>query len=81
MGDPDPYPWVFERQISHPDPRRFFPTDHPEPRVKNPWVNEYPQVFELTDPHGYSQVYLQVPASRSDDAELGLQALIELTSY
>jgi len=39
---------------------RFFLTDHPEPRVKNPWVNGYPQVFSTTDLHGYSQVYPRV---------------------
>ena len=45
MGDPDPYPWVFWAPKVIPGSVKFFPTDHPEPWVKNPQVHRYPWVY------------------------------------
>ena len=44
-GDPDPYPWVFWAPKVIPGSVKIFPTDHPEPWVKNPQVHRYPWVY------------------------------------
>ena len=44
-GDPDPYPWVFWAPKVIPGSMKIFPTDHPEPWVKNPQVHRYPWVY------------------------------------
>ena len=44
-GDPDPYPWVFWAPKVIPRSVKIFPTDHPEPWVKNPQVHRYPWVY------------------------------------
>ena len=52
---------------------------HPEPRVKNPWVNGYPQVLPMTNPYEYSQVYPWVPASRSEENHKFCTILLQTT--
>ena len=44
-GDPDLYPWVFWAPKVIPRSVKTFPTDHPEPWVKNAQVHRYPWVY------------------------------------
>jgi len=52
----------FGCQMSHPDLWRFFPTDHPEPQVRNPQVHEYLWVFTSD---GSPQVLTGIPTGLS----------------